>query len=273
MVTEEDLKQLPLCAIVAFAARCARRVQPLYRLPENFPDRAKHLRAVETAISTAELFARERKPIAAYVEVDAAAYAAGTDNAAAQTYPAACAAGGAAADAYGAASAAARAAVDGTYTRAVVSAAGDANAAAARAAAYDDAEIDASTLDLATLKRLELGSFPELGRPIDPGEGGPLGPLWPNGAPEWFDVRPAKPAPFTFTQEPVSAGATPPEEALIQDVHPSLTIVWDPDVLNAEEYADLVIAVGDLARIDGGLGIQRVRSRGFGIPCGERVPQ
>jgi len=27
---EEDLKKLPRWAIVAFAARCARRVQPLY---------------------------------------------------------------------------------------------------------------------------------------------------------------------------------------------------------------------------------------------------
>ena len=35
--TVEHLKALPLRAIVAFAARCARRVEPLAQLPEGHP--------------------------------------------------------------------------------------------------------------------------------------------------------------------------------------------------------------------------------------------
>ena len=53
-ITYEELQQLPLNALVAFAARCARRVQPLYRLPEDVPDRLKHIVAVEIAITLAE---------------------------------------------------------------------------------------------------------------------------------------------------------------------------------------------------------------------------
>ena len=35
--TVEHLKALPLRAIVAFAARCARRVEPLAQLPQGNP--------------------------------------------------------------------------------------------------------------------------------------------------------------------------------------------------------------------------------------------
>jgi hypothetical protein len=54
MITTIELKQLPRNALVAFAARCARRVQPLYRLPANAPDRLTHIAAVENAILIAE---------------------------------------------------------------------------------------------------------------------------------------------------------------------------------------------------------------------------
>ena len=37
--TVEHLKVLPLRAIVAFATRCARRVEPLAQLPEGHPQR------------------------------------------------------------------------------------------------------------------------------------------------------------------------------------------------------------------------------------------
>src|SRR4051794_36527393 len=57
MTTEEELQRLPLRAIVAYAARCARRVRPLYRLPQDFPDRVKHELAVDHAIEYAENFA------------------------------------------------------------------------------------------------------------------------------------------------------------------------------------------------------------------------
>src|SRR5206468_10583972 len=56
--TVEHLRQLPLRAIVAFAARCARRVEPLAQLPEGDPRRETRREAVEAALRMAEAFAR-----------------------------------------------------------------------------------------------------------------------------------------------------------------------------------------------------------------------
>jgi hypothetical protein len=33
---------------------------------------------------------------------------------------------------------------------------------------------------------LELGDPGKFGQPIDPSESGPLGSLWPKGAPDWY---------------------------------------------------------------------------------------
>src|SRR4051794_39289593 len=57
MATAEELKRLPLRAIVAYAARCARRVQPLYRLLGGVDDREVLEAAVSRAIGIAEVFA------------------------------------------------------------------------------------------------------------------------------------------------------------------------------------------------------------------------
>ena len=56
--TIEQLKALPLRAIVAFAARCARRVEPLAQLPEGHPQRESRRGAVEAALRMAEAFAK-----------------------------------------------------------------------------------------------------------------------------------------------------------------------------------------------------------------------
>ena len=44
--------------------------------------------------------------------------------------------------------------------------------------------------DLHQLLALELGRPGTLGKPIDPAEDGPLGPLWPNAAPDWYTNPP-----------------------------------------------------------------------------------
>ncbi|HEX4612920.1 MAG TPA: hypothetical protein VH092_32305 [Urbifossiella sp.] len=51
--TEDDIRRLPRWARVAFAARCARRVAPLFQQfwPKALP---KHVRAVEHAVEIAE---------------------------------------------------------------------------------------------------------------------------------------------------------------------------------------------------------------------------
>ena len=74
----EDLERLSLRAIVAYAARCARRVQPLYRSSEP-----EHVRAVERAIAVAESLVRADDIIAA-AYADAAYAAAAAADAAAQ---------------------------------------------------------------------------------------------------------------------------------------------------------------------------------------------
>jgi ATP-dependent Clp protease ATP-binding subunit ClpA len=50
------------------------------------------------------------------------------------------------------------------------------------------------------------------------------------------------------------------------------TIIWDPTVMDPDDYARLVSALGDLARASGGLGIQRVGTNGVrvGEPVGVR---
>src|SRR3954447_8415321 len=57
--TTEDLKKLPLRAIVALAARCSRRVEQLVTLPDEHPDHERCSSAVRNALKTAEDFARD----------------------------------------------------------------------------------------------------------------------------------------------------------------------------------------------------------------------
>src|SRR5271155_2183954 len=57
-LSTEDLKKLPLRAIVALAARCARRVESLSLLPDGHPDMDRCRTAVDGAMRLAEDFAR-----------------------------------------------------------------------------------------------------------------------------------------------------------------------------------------------------------------------
>ena len=49
-------------------------------------------------------------------------------------------------------------------------------------------------------------------------------------------------------------------------------LVWDPELLSASDYAELVTLLGDLVRAEGGAGIRRVRAFGFGVPVESGVP-
>jgi len=133
--TEEELRALPRRAIVAYAARCARRVQPLYRSKHE-----RHVQAVERAIALAERFAKGEPP-----RVGEASEATLADVRAAD------AAADAAVPGYATAGAAA------TYALLPLAARGD----------YE------------RLRSICPQGFPEVGDSIDPGENGPLGPLWP----------------------------------------------------------------------------------------------
>jgi len=177
----EQLAQLPHHAVVAFAARCARRVQPLtHALPQQGRD------AIDRAIASAKAFAKGTADAAAD-DAAARADAARADAARADAEAAV------AAKAAGAARAGAEAAWADAADVARADAAGDAAAWAADAALVAGAAADdeaaawaAAASDLERFIALKLGEPDTLGAPIDPSEAGPLGPLWPHGVPEWY---------------------------------------------------------------------------------------
>jgi hypothetical protein len=173
----ERLAQLPHHAVVAFAARWARRVQPLtHVLPQQDRD------AIDRALASAEEFAKGAADArAAHQAADAAAWAAAVADAADAADRATVAA------AARAAAVAADVAADADAARAAANAAADAAAAwaANAAAAAARAARAATSRDLDRLIALNPGEPDALGAPIDPSEAGPLGPLWPQGVPEW----------------------------------------------------------------------------------------
>ncbi|MBV8310639.1 MAG: hypothetical protein JO344_09665 [Planctomycetaceae bacterium] len=195
--TTEDLKKLPLRAIVAFAARCARRVESLSQLPVDHPQREARRVAIDNAIRLAEEIARGSacdsvEPVVQALDSTQAISDAGI------------ACEGAAAAAAAAARTAAtvwlvlnpgesdrdknrwektpearnylsRLASDSAECVAM-----DAFTAAVEAAdavAYSDDFMRGAVHDYTTLLGLNLGTYPEAGQPIDPSPDGPLGPL------------------------------------------------------------------------------------------------
>jgi hypothetical protein len=70
-----------------------------------------------------------------------------------------------------------------------------------------------------------------------------FGPLWPDSLPEgWPLDKPARTDP------------------------PDITIIWDPKVVSAADYAYLIKALGNVVRAEGGAGLERIRSNGYGAP-------
>ncbi|MGD0042206.1 MAG: S8 family serine peptidase, partial [Isosphaeraceae bacterium] len=200
---EEDLKRLPLRAIVAFAARCARRVRPLYRIPDSSPDREVHERSIDHAIEITESVARG-VDLTREAEVDQditrPAINPSDENLASEAVRAAAAeiqlAGEAAAKAMHAAIGATAIARSPDVSTLFIADAVAGNAAAAAkfaskvvAGVSHNAQQDyesRATSDYEILLERRLGEFPNLGQPINPSESGPLGPLWPDREPKWF---------------------------------------------------------------------------------------
>ncbi len=194
-LSTEDLKKLPLRAIVALAARCARRVESLGTLADGHPDKDRCRTAVAAAIRLAEDFARGlpcQDTPTVIRDVEACRAIAESDHVC-ET-------------AIGAVvwtSHAAAAAMDGIGLRdepAELSLMGrplpdpfpqlanaeadlavrDALTAAldaAVAARFGDGFIKGAMQDYHSLVKLGLGSYPEAGQPIDPSPAGPLGEL------------------------------------------------------------------------------------------------
>jgi hypothetical protein len=45
----------------------------------------------------------------------------------------------------------------------------------------------------------------------------------------------------------------------------SIAVAWDPEILTEAEYGDLIVALGDLVRSEGGVGVRRVVNKLFGV--------
>jgi hypothetical protein len=198
--TPEDLKKLPLRAIVALSARCARRVEQQARLPDDHPEQERCRAAVANAIGLAEDFARGSpcpsfEPVVREIEA-CRAIGEGAfvhDSAMAAVIRAAHAAATAlrALDLRGEpekkdllgdpepnpfphlADITADLAARDAFTAAVE---------AAAAIGHNDHFMKAAIEDYEKLLRLELGSHPQAGQPIDPSSKGPLGPLEPEAS-------------------------------------------------------------------------------------------
>lgn len=194
----EHLKELPLRAIVAFAVRCARRVQSLAELPEGHAGRARLRADIEAALRMVDEFAVGHEVPRADSLVEAL-------DASRRVPGISLSAGAAAAAISEAAHAAASAGhltessePDKTAPREVktkparkflgglsrvaadIAAHNAFNAAveAYQAVGLRNEEFVAAALrDYNTLVRLDLGHYPEAGDPIDPSPLGPLGPL------------------------------------------------------------------------------------------------
>lgn len=179
-----DLGQLPPHAIVAYAARCARRVQPLFGRAGASQELASAVeRAIETAerIVTGHVLSVEDMGVAEAAEAAAAAMAG--SPAAHQAARAACYAARAACAADQAPYAAASFGGDAARAaRAAAIAAQSDPDSAADAAHYADY---AARTDYERLVLLNRGA-PPLGLPLHCSEDGPLGPLWPEGKPSWI---------------------------------------------------------------------------------------
>lgn len=184
----DQLKVLPLRAIVAFAARCARRVEHLAQLPDGDPRRDSRREAVAYALSMAEGFAGgSDAPLdeSFIAKADAIMDAGGAADSAAvsavaQTAHAAASAWHASFGAAGETPGARRSPGAFAHVTADIAAMSAFTAAAdafLSVGHHNEEFVYAALADYHKLVGLKLGSYPEVGTPVDPSPGGPLGPL------------------------------------------------------------------------------------------------
>lgn len=243
----DQLAKLPHRAIVAFAARCARRVRPLADvLREDFQD------AIDRAIAGTESVARGGDAVGAVAAAEDIWAAVAPGRPAVSVAEAAAEAAEAAKavevrDTAGAAVHAAAAAKAAVHAAAAAAGAGRGHAwGPDTTEAVWNAEA-ATRADVVRLIALGLGEPGTPGLPIDPSEAVPLGPLWPGGEPEWLRKEgPRTPEPLEILDlEDV------PELVVEIDVPDDAT---DEDVLAL--VGELVLQADDLHRSLGGQGLQ-----------------
>ena len=178
----DDLHDIPLRALVAYASRCAQRVQPLFLAESKHPKAAASIKLVQKAIQVAMKFSAGGKVALAAVakledEVTKAIEVATEESEQNKD----CILAGNAAYAFINATHLAILSLDSEEP---ANEAGDAvqavGVAVESAAAADESAAQAAGLDWVLLSRMDLGYFPLLGEPLDASEEGPFGPLNPN---------------------------------------------------------------------------------------------
>jgi hypothetical protein len=181
-----DLARLTLRANVAYAVRCAQRVRPCFALPADAPRRRAQMAAVDGAIRVAAAFCRG-------LPVEAGRAAAAVQLAAVvaeETCPFTNFAGYAAlyaARAAACAEEAVRNPAGANITEVVAAAFGAGRVLTANADAFAlELVVAALHADMEHLRNLPRDANEIVGRPLDPSESGPLGPLWPAGMPGCF---------------------------------------------------------------------------------------
>jgi hypothetical protein len=180
-----DLGSLTLRGNVAFAVRCARRIRPMFRLPADAAAHDARVAAVDAALQVAEDYVRGEEVSAGLVQgVAAAAYEVAED-----VHDVAGYAGYAAAHAARAVFGATRASqnTDATIVEVIASTFGASRVLLANCGSADTRLVLAALrADFDALLGLQLGRPGEAGKPVDVSEAGPLGILWPAGAPPWY---------------------------------------------------------------------------------------
>ena len=229
--TAEEILKLPRWARVAFAARCAARVAGAYQY--YFPGaKINDVEAVENAIAAANANAANA---AAYANANAnAANAANAANDAAAkpaSFAAAYAANAAAYAAYAAANAAAYA-----------DAANAANAAANAANADANADANNAFLGMPLIIRSDFDLLLKLSKLHNWTDKSPVtqsvfGPMWPDKRPPWVEDE---------KQQSVSLPM------------PSIDVYIDPGEASEEELADVLQALSNLQKLEGGSGLRFV---------------
>ncbi|MAG94945.1 MAG: hypothetical protein CMJ48_14555 [Planctomycetaceae bacterium] len=216
--TGDDLKRLPLNAAIAYAARCARRVEDLIQPSASFP-KADEWRSVvadtiDAAVNVAaggelaadalaELEERVVQVVVVASEVGSTREVTQTDRQAAFAVNAAYALVHAVSLAVAAQTAASKTNAANKALLSVVTAVDAAVAANPKVRHLADH-------DWKKLSRMRLGAFPSLGKPINAGPDGPLGPL--HGTQTTGSSAPTPPPrPTAHQDEPVPENQVVPE--------------------------------------------------------------
>jgi hypothetical protein len=193
--TSEDMKRLPLRAITALVARCARRIAPRALIPDDHPDVGRYRAAIENAIQLAEDFAKGlpcpalESSVREIESCEALAEGAFVRETALHAIVLVAHTAASALHVLDLRAMPGESHVFGTAKPspfphlADVTAdlsARDAFTAALTAADADgrsDAFVNKAVEDYQNLLKLDLGKYPEAGEPIDPSSKGPLGPI------------------------------------------------------------------------------------------------